>query len=137
MKLSVLFRVNAVVATAFGLALALVPAELLALYGITLTPGTTLLARLVGAVYVGLGVLGWLAHAAAPSEARQAIVRARFLQEALGFLVSVYGVLSGASNAFGWSIVAIYGLFAAWFASFAFQKLGGIEAGLKTAVAAR
>jgi hypothetical protein len=132
MKLAVLFTVNAILAVAFGIALALVPAELLALYGITLTAGPLAVIRLLGAAFIGLGVLSWLVRTAAPSEALRAIVVAQFIHNALAFLLSAYGVLSGATNALGWSTVAIYGLFAAGFASFAFRKVSGGDVGLHT-----
>jgi hypothetical protein len=44
----------AFVSWAFGLALLLVPAALLAGYGITLDPGSTIIARLFGGALVGL-----------------------------------------------------------------------------------
>lgn len=128
MKLSVLLTVNAGVSMAFGLALLLVPAELLAAYGVTLTPGTAVVARLFGSALVGYGVVGWLARKAAPSEALRAIVLGYFFGSTVGCVVALHGVLSGATNALGWSTLAIYGLFAVGFGVFHFRKVAEARA---------
>jgi hypothetical protein len=122
MKLGVLLTVNAVVSMAFGLAFVLVPAEVLAFYSVTLTPGTAVVARLFGSALVGYGVVAWLARTAAHSEALRAIVTGYFVGSAVGCVVALHGVLSGASNALGWSTLAIYGLFAVGFGFFHFGK---------------
>jgi hypothetical protein len=122
MKLGVLFTVNAIVSMAFGLAFVFVPAEVLAFYGVTLTPGTAVVARLFGAALVGYGVVGWLARNAPHSEALRAIVTGYFFGSTVGCVVALHGVLSGATNALGWSTLAIYALFAVGFGVFHFRK---------------
>jgi hypothetical protein len=126
MKLGVLLTLNAVIAMAFGVAFVLIPAELVAGYGVTLTLGTAVVARLYGAALVGYGVMSWQVRAAAPSDALRAIVLAFFVAEALGFVLSLHAVLSGAVNALGWSTVAIYALFGTGFGMFAFGKSAAV-----------
>ena len=110
-----LFTIHAFVSWAFGLALLLIPAALLAGYGVTAVPSSILLARLLGGALVGLGVMAWLAHGAAPSEALRAVSLGDTVVSILGCLVSIHGVLSGASNALGWVNVVIFGFFAVGF----------------------
>lgn len=124
MKLAALLAVNAVVATLFGIAFVVAPVDLLAMYGVTVTPGNAVVARLFGAALVGYGVLTWRARGAAPSDALRAIVFSLFVADVIGFIIALHGRLGGAVNALGWSTVVIYGLLAAGFAYFAFQRTG-------------
>lgn len=117
-----LFTTHAFISWAFGLALLLVPAALLAAYGITLNPGGTVIARLLGGAFVGLGVVAWFARGAAPSEALRAIILGIAVITTLGCLVSIHGVLSNASNALGWVTVVLYGFFAVGFGTLAGGK---------------
>lgn len=122
MKLSILFTINTIVAGVFGLAFVLVAATLMSLYGVTLSPGGLLVARLFGAALLGYAVLTWFAKNAKDSEARQAIVLALFIGYAMGFIVALLGQLSGAVNTLGWSTVVIYLLLALGFGYFQFLK---------------
>jgi hypothetical protein len=122
MKLGVLLKVNAAIAAAFGLGFVLVPAELVAMYGVELPVGPAVVARLFGSLLVGLAVMSWQARAAPPSDGLRAIVLGFFVSDALGFVLSVHGEVTGAVNALGWSTVALYALLAVGFGIFAFGK---------------
>ena len=122
MKLSALFIVYAVISAIFGLTFVFAPEASLALYGATLSPGGILIVRLFGAALLELAVLSWFARNAGDSEARKAIILALFVGEAVGFVVALFGQLSGVVNALGWSTVAVYLLLALGFAYFQFMK---------------
>jgi len=122
MKLSTLMVINAIVAFLFGLAFVFVAGTLMSFYGITLSPGGLVVARLFGAALLGYAVLTWFARKAGESEARRAIVLALFIGDAVGFIMALLGQLSGAVNALGWSTVAIYLLLALGFGYFQFVK---------------
>lgn len=122
MKLSTLFTANAIVSTLFGLTFVLVPETAMSFYGVTLSPGGALVARLFGAVLLGVAVLTWFARNAGESEALKAIILSRFFCETLGFIVALLGQLAGVVNALGWSTVAIYLFFALGFGYFQFMK---------------
>ncbi|MFC1825547.1 hypothetical protein ACFL9T_22780 [Thermodesulfobacteriota bacterium] len=122
MKLSTLMVINTFVAGLFGIAFVLVPGTLLSLYGVTLSQGGLVVARLFGAALVGFGLLTFLAMKAEESEARRAIIFALFLGDVVGFIVALQGQLSGAINALGWSTVVIYLLLALGFGYFQFVK---------------
>ena len=122
MKLSTLFTINAIVAILFGLTFVLIPETAMSFYGITLSPGGVIVARLFGASLVGYAVLTWSARNAGESESRQAIVLTMVVSETIGFIVALLGQFSGAVNALGWSTVAIYLLLALGFGYFQFMK---------------
>ena len=108
MNLKNLFMLNAVVALVFGLAFVLMPAQTGGLYALDFTDGGLLIARLFGAALVSFAVLTWLAKDAKPSGARDAIVLALFIGDAIGFVVSLLAQFAGVANALGWSTVVIY-----------------------------
>src|SRR5260370_34729448 len=109
MKIGTLLAVNAVIATAFGLAFALAPAQALAPYGIELPPACLLVSRLFGATLIGYGIITWLMRAA-DAGAQRSLAIALTVADGVGTVISIWGVLSGVVNALGWSTVAIYGL---------------------------
>ena len=124
MKLSTLMLINTFVALIFGIAFVLVPGTVLTLYGVTLSAGGLVVARLFGAALIGFGMLTFLAMKAEESEAMGAIVLALFISDVVGFIVALQGQLSGAINTFGWTTVAIYLLLALGFGYFRFIKQG-------------
>ena len=117
-----MFIIYAAISAIFGLALVFVPETSLALYGITLSPGVILIARLFGAAILEFALLSWLDMFGGESDARKAIILAVFIGEAIGFVVVLLGQLSGDVNALGWYTVAIYFLLALGFGYFQFMK---------------
>ncbi|HEV2237211.1 MAG TPA: hypothetical protein VGR57_11170, partial [Ktedonobacterales bacterium] len=82
-------------------------------YGLHTTDVTLLVARLMGAEFLGLNLLtllllGQLENA----PVRRAVVVARGLDEATGAVVALIGKLAGMGNAMLWSVPALYILFA-------------------------
>jgi hypothetical protein len=124
MKLSTLFIIAAVISFLYGLAFMIVPANTMALYGVSLSVGGLFIVRYLGATFIGLAVLAWLARNARPSEARAAIVLALFTTTALGFVVALYDKFAGVGNALVWSSVVIYLLLAIGFGYFSFMRGG-------------
>jgi len=120
--MKILFTIHAFVSWAFALAFLLVPVALLGAFGITLNPGSTIVVRLLGGAFVGLGLMAWLSRHAAPSEGLRAIILGITATATLGCLVSLHGVLSGGSNALGWISVVLYGFFAVGFGTLATGK---------------
>ena len=118
MKLSTLFTINAIVAFLFGLAFVLIPELVLSLYGVTLSVNGIYISRLLGAAFLGFGVISWLVKNSSGSVELRAIVFALFLSEILGFFISLFYQLRGISNALGWTTVAIYLLLGAGFGYF-------------------
>ena len=122
MKLSALMTVNAVIAGLFGIAFVVVPARILAIYGITVDAQFDLVGQLFGAALLGYALLTWTARNAAPSDARAAIVLALFGSNAIGFVIALIAQLRNVVNQVGWSTVAIYLLLALGFGYFQFKE---------------
>ena len=65
MKLSVLFTINAVVSTLFGLAFVLIPESALAQYGLTADRVTAVMSRFFASALLGYGILYQTAYISA------------------------------------------------------------------------
>lgn len=122
MTLKLLFTINAVAASLFGLGFLLVPAPLLALYGLSPDPNLIYLARLLGGAVLGYGIVTWMARPADASPARRAIVFGYFVGFAASLVAALMGQLAGVVNAWGWSTVALYVLFTLGYGYFHFVK---------------
>ena len=128
MKLRTLMTINAVVAAVFGVALVLVPGQVVSQYGVEATAILKYPGQLLGAAFVGFAVLTWSARNADDSAARRAIVLALFICNAVGFVVALIGQLNNVVGPLGWSTVAIYLLLALGFGYFQFAKPAPEEA---------
>jgi len=122
MRIKTLFIIYAVVSAMFGLTFVFVPVKTLAIYGITLGPGGITIARLFGAALLEFAFLSWFERNMGESGTRKAIILALFIGEVIGFVVALFGQLSGAVNPLGWSTVVVYLLLAAAFGYFYFSK---------------
>jgi len=120
MKLETFLTIAAIIAIAFGLGFAAVPALMLTQYGIVANPGTDIMARFFGAVLLNLGFVLFLARRVSEPVTRIAIVRGSLLGALLGLLVAIHGQTTGAVNALGWSTVAVYAFLVLGYAYFAF-----------------
>jgi hypothetical protein len=114
--------INAFICIIFGVTFVIIPWQVIALYGIEPNPALNYVGQLFGAALITFAILSWAARNAAESEARSAIVRAFFIGDGIGFIVSLIAQLSGVVNALGWSTVAIYLLLTLGFGYFRFAK---------------
>ncbi len=122
MNLRNLFILSAVVGLVFGLGFLIFPDQLLQLYGVELSEAGLYVGRLMGAVFIGVGVITWQARYSNDSLARRAIVAGLFIDFLLGLVVSVMMMFSGLVNALGWSTVIIYLFFTLGYGYFQFIK---------------
>jgi hypothetical protein len=123
MKLSGFLIVKAVISLAFGIVFAAVPAEAMSLYAVTLDPSGVLMARLLGACLMGIGLICLLDRKADP-QALRGITLALCFADAVGFVVTLVSQLSGLANALGWVNVVIWLLLALGRGYFRFLKPG-------------
>lgn len=125
MNLRNYLTVAAILAFAFGIALAVFPGPLVALFGPTLDAAGAFIGRLFGAMLIGFGTLNWLARRAHEHDepAIGAILMANLAADALGFVIALLGQLSAelSLNTLGWSTVLLYLLLAAGAAYFLFM----------------
>lgn len=125
MELSLFLLIAGILGLGFGIGLVLMPAGLLALYGMTVdTTAGQYVARLFGATLLDLGVLSVMARNAPDSPARQALIMAGVVGSLVALVITLVGQLTSVTNALGWSTVVIYLFLTAGFAYFQFMKKG-------------
>jgi hypothetical protein len=107
MGFGTLLLVNAVVAVLAGIACILAPAQLLATYGVSLTPMGLVVYQFWGAALVGVGLLTWIARTAEKPGSQRAIALSLFITYAISCVIAARGQSAGA-NSLGWSTVALF-----------------------------
>ncbi len=124
MKLKHLLIINAIIALGYALGELFVPQTLGSIYGFkdTANPELMLTARYFGWGLLAVGLICALAANTPPSEAKQAIVKALFVAQTVGAIISLMGTINGVFNAMGWSAVIIYVFFVAGYGYFGFIK---------------
>ena len=124
MKLKHFFVINAIIALAYAFGELLIPKTMFSLYFVTETPTAEVLltARYFGWGLLAVGLICAFVANAPPSEAKQAIVKALFIADVVGLIVSLMGIFGGTFTAMGWSAVVIYVFLAAGFGYFWFIK---------------
>lgn len=122
MKFSNFLVLAAIIAAVFGLAFLLVPTQLVALYGVKLTPATEVLGRVAGSAILGFAIIFWLIRSESGAEALKAALLAGFVANGLNCLILLHATATGLVNAYGWGQVAINGLLALGFGYFTFGK---------------
>ena len=124
MKLKHLFIINAIIALGYAFGELLITKTMFSLYFVTETPTAEaiLTARYFGWGLLAVGLICAFVATAPPSEAKQAIVKALFIADVVGLIVSLMGIFSGTFTALGWSAVVIYVFLAAGYGYFWFIK---------------
>jgi len=124
MKLKHVLIINAIISLCYALGELFVPQTLGSIYGFkdTANPELMLTARYFGWGLLAVGLICALAANTPPSEAKQAIVKALFVAQIVGAIVSLMGTINGVFNAMGWSAVFIYVFFVAGYGYFGFIK---------------
>ena len=122
MKFSTFMVIYAVISAVFGLGFVFMPGQILPMYGVEPNAALNLVGQFLGAALVSLALLTWLVRNLSASETRRAIVLALLVGETIGLILSVIGQLNGIFNVMGWSVVAVYLLFALGLAYFQFSK---------------
>ncbi len=122
MKLKTMLIIKAIVCLCFGILILLVPDFIYSIFGATLAAGGVFAAREYGASLIGNLMLTWFARNSQESDARWAIVLALFVYDAVGFIVTLIAIVSGALNSLGWLIVVLYLFLALGFGYFLLPK---------------
>lgn len=112
-----LMAISAVIATTEGTVLLLKPDVVLALHGMSGSNADTLaLARMLGTMLIGFGVMNWIARRSRPSLALWGMVFADALADTLSFGVALREQWLGAAvDVSGWLTVGLYLFFALGF----------------------
>jgi hypothetical protein len=122
MKLNSFLMLATIVAAIFGLAFLVAPAQLVALYGVKLTPATEVIGRIAGSVIAGFAIVFWAARNENAAETFKAVLMAGLIANGLDCLILLHATATGLLNGLGWLQVLINGALAAGFGYFAFGK---------------
>jgi hypothetical protein len=116
--------VTAIVGLIFGVAFLVAAGPLVGMYNVQLNDGGVFVGRLFGVALIGLGLIAWFGRDLRDTQAVRAIILTELVANGLGFLVALWGQLTGVGgvNALGWSTVLIYLLLAAGAAYFQFMR---------------
>ncbi len=121
MRLRTLFLLGMILSFLFALGLLLGPAIILKFFGLTGSATEVVLAQLIGAGLIGIGILSWFAKDFADSGALQGTVISMFIASAVAFVVSLLAILSKAvKGGNAWIPVILFFLFAIGLAYFQF-----------------
>ena len=83
MKLNSFLMLATIVAAVFGLAFLVAPSQLVALYGVKLTPATEVIGRIAGSVILGFAIVFWGARNGSGAEAFKAVMMAGLIANGL------------------------------------------------------
>src|SRR3954451_13852965 len=96
-------------AAVFGLAFLVAPSQLVALYGVTLTPQSEVIGRIAGSVILGFAIVFWAAGGGNAADALKAAMTAGLVANALDALTLLHATITGLLNGLGWLQVLING----------------------------
>ena len=122
MKLKTILVINAIILGLFGLASLLAPEASATPYGLTLDLVAKHNVQNLGAFYLGLAVLSWMARKVTDTNALRAILLTFFISYNIAMIIAIIDILSGLGNALGWSSVALYLLLLLGFGYYLFVK---------------
>lgn len=116
MPFSTVFSLYAVVTGLFGIALLVLPTQLMGLYGApALDMLQLILSRFIGALFAGLAVMTWTGRVSEAGRARNAMVLGLTVLNGLSAVVAVVAALSGLFNALAWGQAGLYAVFTVLF----------------------
>jgi len=127
MKLKTMLIIKAIVCLCLGVPILFVPNFIYSIFGATLAAGGVFAAREYGASMIGILMLTWFARNSQESDARWAIVLALFIYDAIGVIITLIAILSGALNPLAWLIVALYLFLALGFGYFLLRKRESVQ----------
>jgi pilus assembly protein TadC len=113
MKYRYFMIASAVAYLGFGLPFLFAAEFMMNLFGMPLSPGV---ARVLGASYIGYGVLNWQARSAEDSELRRAIILSNFVIHLISLPVTLIGLNTGLVNSLGWAAAGFHLVFGLGFA---------------------
>jgi hypothetical protein len=122
MNLRNFLLLNALVALLFALGLLLGAPTVLGLFKLKTGPSENLVAQLLGAALLVPALLSLLARDVSEPGSRAAVVLPLLLFDAIGFVISLLGVLAKTAGQTGWLVVILFLLFTLGFGYFQFVR---------------
>ena len=107
MKLSHFLSVKAIISLLFGVILVAVPVAFMSVFGVVLDPAGSVMARLLGAMLVAVGLICWAERSKEPNQLK-GITFSLFVGDSIGLVILLMAQLAGMFNALGWVNVALW-----------------------------
>jgi hypothetical protein len=112
-----------------GVAGLLVPAQMGAVFGLTLDDIAVSQARLLGAAYLGYAAISWFGRDVTDPAAARAIALGSAASWVMSATVTITVIVTGVAGLQAWPLVAVEGIFGAAWASFAFAERATVAPG--------
>ena len=122
MSLTTFLLIKTIICLVFGIPFVLAPAAVMSGLGITLDPIGAITTRLVGAMFIGIGLLCLFTRKSTDAKTMQGITLGLFVGDTLGFIVVLLGQFGPTAAPLGWVEVAIWLFLAAGLGYFRFFK---------------
>jgi hypothetical protein len=107
----IFLMIAAVVFVLYGLAFVLIPSLFMGMYGGPPDRPAVFMGQFFGSAMIGLGLVWWFAKDFGAADATRGVLIAGAVSTAIGGLLGCWGVLSGLTNALGWTTVFFNALF--------------------------
>lgn len=124
MSLSTFLLIKTIICLALGIPFVLAPSAIMSGYGIALDPIATVMTRIVGAMFIGIGLLCLFTRKSTDAKTMQGITFGLFIGDTIGFIVVLLWQLRPAANPLEWVEVALWLFLAAGLGYFRFLKPG-------------
>ncbi len=121
MNAKTFLAIAAAIALLYGIAFLVIPAFVMALYGIPRDAPTILGFRFFGTTLLSLGLVVWFVRATSDRAALRGLLLGLAAGNAVGALISISATVTGVMNAMGWSAVLIYVALVAGYLYFLFD----------------
>ncbi len=111
MKINSLLFYTGILAMVVGLLFVVLPAGLLAVFGLVTDAAGILMARYFGGAFLAFGVVVWFVRSAIDEDEQRAILLPLVICGLIGAGITLFGQLSGGVNALGWLVTTVFLLF--------------------------
>jgi len=99
--------ISAIILLLYGIGFAAIPADVGGLYGVPPEPHVLMADRFFGSTLLAVGVITWFARDLDWAAVRGVLIGG-IVGDVVGGLLSVWAIVEGLVNAFGWTSVVIY-----------------------------
>lgn len=107
MALGAFLMIKSLISLVFGLMYLSAPAALMAWFGLELDPAGVLIARMLGAVVLGISLVCWFTSQATESRLTEDVVLSLFCADTAALVVALLAQLAPTATPMGWIGVAI------------------------------
>ena len=107
MKTSAYHSLWALICLGYGILFTLMPALAGSLYGVATEPQLLMMGRYFGVTLIGYGMFRWMIRNNVDSSATRQFVTTDLIHCVLLTAVTLYSIVTGAQNSFGWGTVAL------------------------------